>query len=154
MDAQSQELNSWDKAVEKIVNTKIKAWPQPASNIQKINAKYLWGYKQAKKEDKNSEKYKFTNIPPTDIPSRKQLFSTHQNHKRGFWHHDEQKQGQGQNSLITALNATIKKEKDKKNSFQIICYNDNKKGHYGIKKLKLKKNKDVLEDETMSILIN
>ena len=73
MDTKDQELDFLDKAIKKIVNIEGKTLLQPPLDTQKIDAKCFQGYKPVKKEDKNSEKNKYTGFFPTNIPSKKQF---------------------------------------------------------------------------------
>ena len=87
LDARGRELDSWEEVVEKAVDVEAKALLEIPSGTQKIDAKCLWGYKPAKKEDKDSGKNKSVDILPADVPNKKQISSTHQkkdqNHQEG-----------------------------------------------------------------------
>lgn len=78
MDVQSQELDSWDKAIKKTINVETKELLQSPFGTQKIDAKYFWDYRLVKTENKNSKKNKSTDTLSANVFSRKQQLSTHQ----------------------------------------------------------------------------
>ena len=78
LDAQNQDLDSWEDVVEKAVNIKAKTLLQSVSSIYKMDFRCFQGNSPVKKEEKHSGKAKFTNTSFADIPSRKQLSSTYQ----------------------------------------------------------------------------
>ena len=78
MDAQDQELDSWHKAVEKVIDKEVKALLQSNSRTREIDANCLQKYRQTKKKDKNFKKNKSADIFPADIPSRNQSSSSNQ----------------------------------------------------------------------------
>lgn len=72
MDIEGQELDSWDKVVEIIVNIKVKTLLRLPSGIWKISIKCFGGYKPAKKEDKDSKKNNSADTLFVDVFNRKQ----------------------------------------------------------------------------------
>ena len=56
LDARGRELDSWEEAIENVIDIEIKAFLQLLSGTWEINGKCFQGYKPAKKEDKNSGK--------------------------------------------------------------------------------------------------
>ena len=137
MDTQGQDLDFWEDAVVKSVNTEVKTLLQSASSICKIDSRYCQGKKLAKKKEKDFGKAKFTDTPFADTPSRKQSSFTHQTssahlkkgQNQGPQHGQER--GQDQNSPTTGFNVTPKKEK--KDLSQINCFYYKKKGYYANK---------------------
>ena len=140
MDAQSRELDLWDKAIEKIVDAETKTLLQVFSDTREIDVKCLQGYKLAKKEDKDSGNNKSNNSLHTNVSREKYLQQSfiHQNqaskkdqdYQEDFWRHGGQKQSYIYNFSAISIKS-IKKER--KNIFYIEYFYSKKKGHYSKK---------------------
>ena len=139
LDVKNRELDSWDEVVDKTVDAKAKVSLQAPSETREMDSWCPQGQRPTKKEDKNSrdyEKNKSSQNPPTNASSSGTQSSPAQPKKeqnsrsrRG----GSRRQGQGQNTPATGVNATAvrkDKDKDKKNLSNIECYTCKQKGHY------------------------
>ena len=144
LDVRDQGLDSWDEVVDKTVDAKAKASLQAPSGTREMDFQYLQSQRPTKKDDKDSrnyEKNKFSQNLPANASSNGTQSSLPQPKKdqnSRFCQGKPQRQGQGQNTLATGINATtIKKDKDKnkdiKNLSNIECYTCKQKSHYANK---------------------
>ena len=79
LDVRGRDLDSWEEAVEKAVNTEAKASLQSPASTRDIDSRCLWGNRPAKREEKDSDgKNKSIDSTPADTSSGKQLFSARQ----------------------------------------------------------------------------
>ena len=138
MDARSRDLNSWEKAVEKTINTEAKAMLQSSTSTCDMDSRCPRGNRPTKKEEKNSSgKIKSTDSPFADTSSGKQSFSTQQtssnpkkdqDHQQGSRHRGRRGgQGCNTNSPSTGVNVVPTKEKDRDIS-KVECFNCHRKG--------------------------
>ena len=142
MDVRDRELDSWDEVVDKTVNAEAKASLQAPSGTREIDSRYPRGQQPTKKKDKDSRDYKknkSSQNPPTNTLSSGTQFSPAQPKKEQnsrFHRGGPRRQGQGQNTPATGVNATAvrkDKDKDKKDLSNIECYTCKQKGHYANK---------------------
>ena len=78
-DTRGRNQDSWEEAVENVINAEAKALLQSSSNICDMDSRCFRGNRPARKEEKNSSgKNKSTNFPFANTSSGKQTFSTQQ----------------------------------------------------------------------------
>lgn len=134
LDAQNQEQNFWDKAIEKAINIEAKTLLQASSGTQKINAIYFQKYRLTKKKDIDSKKNKAADSLHTNMSSEKHTkkSSTHrsqfskknQDYPEDFWHLDRQKQGCTYAFFAISVNSI----KRKRNDISYVSVSTTKKG--------------------------
>ena len=71
LDIRGQKLDFWKEAVKKTVDAEAKILLQPPSSTHEIDAKYLCGYRPAKKKKKDLERNKSTDTFFADVSSGK-----------------------------------------------------------------------------------
>ena len=74
MDTQGRDLDSWEEAVEKAVNTEAKTMLQSSSSTREMDSRCPRGNR--KKDEKDSGKNKSTDSTSADTSSGKQSSST------------------------------------------------------------------------------
>ena len=71
LDAWGRELDTWEEAIKKTVNAKVKTLLQSASSTCKMDSRCPQRNRSVKKEEKDSGRTKSTNISSTDASSGK-----------------------------------------------------------------------------------
>ena len=79
LDTRGKDLDSWEEAIEKTVNAKVKASLQSPASTRDMESRCPQGSRLAKREEKDSGgKNKSTNSTPVDTSSGKQSSSARQ----------------------------------------------------------------------------
>ena len=144
IDTRGRELNSWEEAVEKVVNAEAKAMLQSSASTRDMDSRCPRGNRPARKEEKDSSgKNKSTDSPSADTSSRKQSSSTQQtssypkkdqDHQRSPRHPEGRgRQGCNTNSPATGVNIVPTKEEKDRDMSKVECFNCHRKGHYSKK---------------------
>ena len=71
LDAQGRKLNSWEEAIKKAVNIKVKTLLQSSSSTHKMESRCPQGNKPMKKEEKDPKRTKSIDTLSADTSSSK-----------------------------------------------------------------------------------
>ena len=162
LDVRGRELNSWEEAIEKIVNVEAKALLQSASITREMDqhcprgnrltyttvAKLQASTRDPQDKSSASSAWYPQDKPPRSLHPHSLRSESGETSEKGFWkekkkqRHLDHEQARKDSTPDASVNAPNVASTACKDLSHITCFNCNKEGHYATKCLEARKDSD------------